>query len=318
MNSKILSLLIIKLFHLKLLHIICYGVIILSFTESATAQDLDPRAYARVPVDMKFIVAGLVYTSGGVVSDPASPIQDLEAKVESPMIGLGISQNFFGLTSQVFAAIPYMWAQLNGKVLDEDRSTTRAGLGDLRMRLAVLLYGAPAASLQEFSKQEASPVIIGTSLSIIAPTGQYFTEKLINVGTNRWSFKPEVGISYRASKEWLIDIYAGAWLFTDNNSFYPGTSLRTQEPLYAFQGHISYNFNPLMWAAFDITYYTGGQSSVNDQYKDDRQNNSRLGATINIPVSRQSSIKVAYSRGAIIRVGANFSTISASWQIFFF
>jgi hypothetical protein len=118
-------------------------------------------------------------------------------------------------------------------------------------------------------------------------------------------------------KQWFIDLYAGVWLFTNNNSFYPGTSLRSQDPLIALQTHISYNFNPLMWAAVDITYYTGGQSSVNDVYNDDRQNNSRLGLTFNFPVSKQNAIKIAYSTGAIIRFGANFSTISIAWQMVF-
>ena len=118
-------------------------------------------------------------------------------------------------------------------------------------------------------------------------------------------------------KQWYIDLYAGVWFFTNNNSFYPGTSLRSQDPLISLQTHVSYNFNPVMWAAVDFTYYTGGQSSVNDVYNDDRQNNSRLGATFNLPLSKVSSIKFAYSTGAIIRFGANFSTISAAWQMAF-
>jgi hypothetical protein len=73
-----------------------------------------------------------------------------------------------------------------------------------------------------------------------------------------------------------------------------------------------------MWAAIDFTYYTGGQSSVNDIYNDDRQNNSRVGATFNFPISRQSAIKLAYSTGAVIRIGGNFSTISVAWQMVFF
>ncbi len=283
---------------------------------SIQAQDLDPRAYARVPVGMTFITAGFVYSAGSVVSDPAVPIQDLEADVESPMLGAGISRDLFGLTSQFFAAIPFIWAQAEGKVLGEEKSTTRSGLGDMRMRLSILLYGAPAVTVEEFNK-ESPPLILGTSLTIVAPTGQFFPEKLINLGTNRWSFKPEAGISYRMSSRWLIDLYAGVWMFTDNNTFYPGTSKRSQDPLYSFQGHLSYNITPAMWAAFNLTYYTGGQSSVNEIYKDDRQNNSRFGVTLNFPVSKVSAIRVAYSRGAIVRIGANFSTISASWQMLF-
>jgi hypothetical protein len=292
-------------------------VIILSFTISVSAQDLDPRAYVRVPIDMTVLVIGFSYTYGGVVLDPTSPIQDLKAKVETPVIGVGHTFNLFGLTSQAFVALPYSWAQASGKLLGEDSSITRTGLGDTRFRIATLLLGAPAVTREEFAKSTPQTVL-GASLTVVMPTGQYFNKKLINIGTNRWSFKPELGLSYVVSKQWFIDLYAGVWFFTNNNSFYTGTSVRSQNPLLTFQTHLSYNINPLMWAAIDFTYYTGGQSSVNDFYKDDRQNNSRFGATFNFPVSKLSAIKIAYSTGAIIRLGANFSTISIAWQMVFF
>ena len=292
-------------------------IFLLFITVNLSAQDLDPRAYIRVPVDMTVLVAGFGYTYGGVVLDPTSPIQDLEAKVETPLLGVGHTFSLFGLTSQAFVALPYSWAQASGKVFGEDSSTTRSGFGDTRLRISTLLFGAPAITREEFAKS-APQTVFGASLTVIAPTGQYFNNKLINLGTNRWSFKPELGLSYMISNQWFIDLYAGAWFFTTNNSFYPGASVRSQEPLFSFQTHVSYNINPLMWAAIDFTYYTGGQTSVNDFYKNDNLNNSRLGATFNFPISRSSAIKIAYSTGAIIRFGGNFSTISLAWQMVFF
>jgi hypothetical protein len=292
-------------------------LILLCITERVLAQDLDPRAYARVPVDATVLIAGFNYTYGSVVLDPTLPIKDLEAKVSSPILGIARTFSLFGLTSQAYVALPYSWAEASGKVLGEDSSITRNGFGDMRFRVSVLFLGAPAATVEEFAKSEPQTVL-GASLTVTAPTGQFFKDKLINLGTNRWSFKPEIGLSYMLSKQWFIDLYAGAWFFTTNNSFFPGNSVRSQEPLLTFQTHVSYNFNRLMWAAIDLTYYTGGQSAINDIYKDDRQNNSRVGATFNMPLSRVSSIKIAYSTGALIRVGGNFSTISVAFQTAFF
>ena len=266
---------------------------------------------------MTFLVTGFNYTYGGVVLDPTSPIQDLDATIESPMLGVGRTFSLFGLTAQAFVALPYSWAQASGKVFGDDSSTTRSGFGDTRFRISTLLFGGPALTREEFARSSPQTVL-GASLTVIAPTGQYFSNKLINLGTHRWSFRPELGLSYAVSKQWFIDVYAGVWLFTNNHSFYPGTSLRSQNPLFTFQTHISYNINPVMWAAIDFTYYTGGQSSLNDFYKDDRLNNSRVGATFNFPVGTLSAIKIAYSTGAIIRFGANFSTISIAWQMAFF
>lgn len=301
----------------KQLYFFLIVLCVLLISETISAQDLDPRAYVRVPVDMTVLVAGFGYTYGGVVLDPTSPIQDLEAKVETPMLGVGRTFDIFGLTSQAFVAVPYSWAQASGKVLGQDSSTTRNGFGDMRIRISTLFFGAPAVTREEFAKSKPQTVM-GASLTVIAPVGNYYNNKVINLSTNRWSFKPEIGLSYTLTERWFVDLYAGVWFFTDNKSFYPGTATRSQEPLITFQTHVSYNINPLMWAAIDFTYYTGGQTSVNDFYKDDHQNNSRIGATFNFPLSRLSSLKIAYSTGAIIRFGGNFSTISVAWQMAFF
>jgi len=301
----------------QILQVLLFIVIILTFTIKVSAQDLDPRAYARAPVDATVLIAGFNYTYGSVILDPTLPIKDLEAKVSSPMLGVVRTFSLFGLTSQAFVVLPYSWVQASGKVFGEDSSITRSGFGDMRFRISTLFLGAPAATLEEFTKSSPQTVL-GASLTVITPTGQFFSNKLINLGTNRWSFKPEIGLSYLVTKQWYIDLYAGVWFFTVNNSFFPGNNVRSQDPLLTFQTHVSYNINPLMWAAIDFTYYTGGRSSVNDIYNDDRQNNSRVGATFNFPISRQSAIKLAYSTGAVIRIGGNFSTISVAFQTAFF
>jgi hypothetical protein len=51
---------------------------------------------------------------------------------------------------------------------------------------------------------------IGASVVVSAPLGQYDPAKLVNVGTNRWAFKPEVGISHASQRTRLIlDGYVG-------------------------------------------------------------------------------------------------------------
>ena len=280
---------------------------------SASAQDLDPRAYAWAPVNGTFLVGGFSLSHGGVVTDPTLPVTDINANVETPSIGVGRSFGLFGKTAQAFGALPFSWAQVSGNVQGEPNHITRAGLSDMRLRFSVLVRGAPASSPAEMAKAPRR-TILGVSLTAAAPTGQFHSDKLINLGANRWAFKPEFAVSRPFRKRWLLDAYAGVWLFTANHSFYPGTALRTQAPLGAFQAHLSYNFQRKMWAAFDATYYTGGQTTIDQTTKDDRQANARLGGTFAFPVGARHSIKLAVSRGAIIRIGANFTTASIGWQ----
>jgi hypothetical protein len=301
------------------LYNLLFSIVFLFYSISVSSQELDPRAYARVPVDATVLIAGFSYSYGDIFTDPVLVIKELDAKVSSPVIGIARTFSLFGLTSQAFISLPYFWSQASGKVLGEDSSITRSGFGDARFRISTLLFGAPAVTVEEFTKSSPQNVL-GISLTVAAPTGQFFSDKLINIGTNRWSFKPEIGLSYILTERWYIDLYAGIWFFTDNNSFYPGNTVRTQDPLITCQTHVSYNFNPLTWAAFDFTYYFGGESEVSAEniYYDDRQENMRFGATFNFPISKINAIKIAVSTGAIVRAGADFTTISIAWQRAFY
>ena len=275
-----------------------------------SAQDLDPRAYAHIPVNTTFLVFGLAVSDGGVVNDPTLPELDIDATVETPSLGVGHSFSLFGRTAQAFGALPFSWIQ--GSKGGETR-VTRAGVGDMRIRLSVLVRGAPATSLSEFAKVPRR-TILGTSLTVAAPTGEFLPDKLLNVGTNRWSFKPEIGISQPIRQRWLLDMYAGLWLFGANDSYFPGTTVVTQDPMGAFQVHLSYNFRPQLWTAFDATYYVGGRATKQGIPDAHMQSNSRVGGTLVLPVGRRHSVKLAASRGAIIRYGPNFSTLSIGWQ----
>jgi hypothetical protein len=282
-------------------------------TAPLAAQDLDPRAYAHVPVNGTFLVTGFSVSQGAIVTDPSLAVTDIDATVEAPSLGVARSFSFFGKTAQAFGALPYAWAQVSGKVLEEASDITRAGLSDMRLRFSVLVHGAPAASVVEIAKAPRR-TILGTSLNIVAPTGQFFPDRLINVGTNRWAFRPEFAVSHPVGQRWLLDLYSGLWLFTSHHEFYPGNASRSQAPMGSFQAHVSYNFTRLSWAAFDTTYYVGGRSTVDGVENDDRQNNLRVGSTLVLPVGRRHSVKLAVSRGAIVRAGTNFTTISVGWQ----
>jgi hypothetical protein len=288
-------------------------ICLMHFASRGSAQDLDPRAYASLPIGVTLFVAGFSYSSGAVVTDATSPIQDFKATVATPSLAGGHTFSLFGQTAQAVIALPYSWAHASALVKGQDTSTSRTGFADMRLRVSMLLIGAPALTIEEFAKAPRQ-TIVGTSLTIIPPTGQYFPEKLINLGTNRWAFKPEIAVSQPLDDHWLLDVYAGAWFFTTNNSYYPGTVVRTQDPLLAFQAHISYNVQPMMWAAFDMTFYAGGLSYANGASMGNRQENMRIGGTLVLPVGNRHSVKLAGSTGAIVRFGASFTTVAIAWQ----
>ena len=288
-------------------------VIIMHFT-NVFSQDLDPRAYSKIPINASTVITGIALTSGEVVTEPSMQIENIKANVQSTSIGVAHSFAFFGMTSQVLVAVPYSWAKVTGDVEDISEEVSRSGFSDLRFRFSVLFLGAPALDVKDISKLKQRNTILGASINVAAPTGQFFSDKLINLGTNRWSFRPELAISQPIGKRFLFDFYTGVWFFTDNNSFFPGESKRTQDPLGTLQAHISYNISPFFWLALDATYYVGGNSYVNGQSDNNGQSNSRIGVTASIPTGKGSSLRLAASTGAIVRIGQNFDIYSIGWQ----
>jgi hypothetical protein len=283
----------------------------------AAAQELEPRAYSASPVGLNFVVLSFTRSTGEVTFDPTIPITDVEAHLNIPVVGAGRTFGILGRQALVTAALPYVWGDLEGKVAEQQQRISRSGLADVRLKLSVNLYGNPALTPEEFARARRRGFLFGTSLTVQSPTGQYDPAKLINLGTNRWSFKPEVGISY-PWKKFDLDVYAGAWFFTENSRFYPGDSSRTQDPITTLQGHVSYTIRRQMWFAVDATWYQGGAGYVNNGPPSASQNNTRFGATLSLPLSNRQSLKMAYSAGATARTGSNFDTIGIAWQFRWF
>jgi len=191
-----------------------------------------------------------------------------------------------------------------GKLEGVPQAVDRYGLADPSLKLAVNLTSAPALSLSEFASYKQR-TIVGASLQVTAPVGQYDPAKPVNIGTNRWSLKPEIGVSHTLG-HWMLEAALGTTFFTDNDE-YLGNKTREQAPLYATQLHVVYNFRFGMWAALDGTYYTGGRTTVDGQKRDDLQGNWRWGATFALPVNRYNSVKLYAHTGVFTRTGTDFA-----------
>jgi hypothetical protein len=277
---------------------------------------MEPKAYSASPVGATFLVAGVSRSTGSVVFDPSLPLRDVNAGINGIFAGVGTTFSAFGKLALLSAAVPLATGKLTGAVGEDARSVTRRGLTDVRLRFSINLWGNEAMPVREFAKAPRR-TIVGASMTVVAPTGAYDQTRLINLGTNRWAFKPEFGVAVPRGR-WDIDAYVGLWVFTSNSSFYPGTIRRTQEPMVATQGHVSYTFRPRLWVAVDGTWYSGGRTRSGDGETVGGVNNTRLGATLSLPVGRQQSIKASYSAGVAVRTGTDFRSFAFAWQWLWF
>jgi hypothetical protein len=283
----------------------------LALAASARAQDLEPRAYANTPVGLNFLIVGYSYMQGGVTVDPTIPLKDAKMEAQSSLFAFARSLDLWGCSGKFDVVIPQAWLSGTASLAGRSREREIAGFTDPKFRLSVNLYGAPALSLAEFGKYEQD-VIVGASMQVSAPGGQYDPMKLVNLGTNRWSVKTELGVSKRIGSL-TLEVAGESTFYTDNDEFL-GRHTRSQYPIFGVQGHIIYNFGSAIWGSLDGNYYTGGNTTVDGKNNRNMQENTRVGATLALPVTRNHSLKLYGSAGVYARTGSNFDLVGIAWQ----
>jgi hypothetical protein len=281
--------------------------------ESALAQELEPRAYSPSPIGTSFFLAGFGGSKGAVLFDPAIDVDNVEADLHVVTAGFGHTFALGSRQARLLAVFPSAWGTIAGEVGGQTQTQEVSGLVDPRIKLSVGLRGAPALDPAAFAKAP-SRTVVGASLTVVPPLGQYDARRLVNLGYNRWALKPEVGVSHPVGR-WTVEGYAGVWLFTTNDRSFPGNAEKRQDPLLSLQAHLGYTFSNRVWLALDTTWFAGGQTNVDRLESPDLQRNARLGATLSIPLGRYQSIKIGYSTGATTRRGSDFDSVMATWQL---
>ena len=274
------------------------------------AQSIEPRSYSNAPVGVNFLIGGYAYTRGGVSFDTL-PITDPKLTTSSAVVGYARALDLWGSSGKFDVIVPYTW--LSGSAIYQGDPVRRDvdGFADPLLRVSVNFFGAPALKLPEF-RSYRQDLVVGASLQVSVPAGQYDETKLINLGTNRWFFKPEIGVS-KALGPWTLEAKTAVTLFTTNNDFFNGNK-RSQDPLYSLQAHAIYNFSSGVWGSVDATYFAGGRTTLNGVLQVDRQQNWRMGATLAFPVGLYNSIKLYASKGVSARTGNSFDLLGIAWQ----
>jgi hypothetical protein len=293
-----------------------WAVMVACAATGLCAQDLAPRAYVITSLHSNAVTLTWAFYDGGLNFNGAIPITGATGTYDVPVFTYYHSLNFFGRSANITGSLPYAVGTFQGQVLGNQRSLYRSGLLDSNFRFSVNLKGGPAMQPAKFVKWKQK-LLLGASLKVVAPTGQYDPTKLINWGINRWAFKPEFGYSERWGN-WVLDGYAGVWFYTRNPAYFdiPEPKPQTEEPIGSFEGHLSRDFkNRRLWVSLDGNFWFGGVTSLNGvRNLATKQTGSRIGGTGSIPLTKHQSIKMSYSNGTYIRFGGNYQSVSLAWQ----
>jgi hypothetical protein len=288
------------------------GIIAILFAVApAHAGEIEPRAYVNTPVGINFLITGYSYSDGGLSTVSSSPIKDAELQINYGVLGYVRSLEILGKSGKIDVIMPYADLSGTAMVADQLREREVSGLTDPRFRFSVNFYGAPALSLPEF-KNFKQDLIIGASIQVSAPFGQYDKDKLVNLGNNRWFIKPDIGIS-QAWGNLVVELSAGVFFFTENDEFF-GAKKMEQDPVYTSQIHVTYSFGTGIWVALSGTYDYGGRTTVDGLQNDDLQQNTRVGTTLSFPVNRKNSIKLFANTGIHTSIGSDYDMVGIMWQ----
>ncbi|MFC1530734.1 transporter [Gemmatimonadota bacterium] len=279
------------------------------------AQDVQPRVYTPAPVGVNAMTLNYAFSTGRVLFDKTIPVENVEGDVHSIAAAYSRSLGVFGLAGRADIAVPFVIGDWTGDVDQSGRTTTsRRGFGDPIARFALFFIGAPALTRVEFA-QFRPKTVVGATVRVRIPLGQYDADRLINLGSNRWGFSPQLGVSHLAGR-FLLEAYAATWFFTDNTALL-GTSTFSQDPLFVLQVHAAYLFRKGLWLAISSRQSLGGAISVNGGEGRNREANNRIGLTLGLPLGARQALKFMATTGITSTIGNDYDSLSITWQAVF-
>jgi hypothetical protein len=278
----------------------------------AGAQSLEPRLYVPLPTGINSVVLSYAHSSGSVVLDGAVPITDFRATTNTAVPAYVRTFGLFGRSAQLQAVTPLVFGTARAVIAGQDTSRELRGPADPQLRLAVNLAGGPARRRAQL-KGVRFGTIVGASLSVSLPLGDYDTGRRLNVGAHRWAAKPELGVVQPLGGPWFVETYIGAWLFGHNTAFLD-TATVTQDPLWGFQVHLIRVLGRQGWVALDGTFYSGGATAVDGVTQNTFQRSARYGATSAWSLGQGHTVRAAVSSGAYTRFGGDFRVLSGGYS----
>lgn len=264
---------------------------------AACAQFANPRAYDNTPVGTNQLELRYAYVHSNASIDSALVVAGANLRLDQGTIDY---TRYLGLLHRLMwveAALPV--AGLSGSITGTNIQGSTIGVGDSSYQLAMLLKGGPALTVAQFESYKPT-TSLGASLSITAPTGLYHSDRILNLGSHRWSFKPEIALTHPFGPEqkWEFDAYANVYFYTDNVSYH-GSEILGQRPLAGLEGHISYSFNDSVWVSLDTRYSLHGTTFLNGVTQNNAQRNFILGSEMNISLNPRNSLVFEFAKALV-------------------
>jgi len=286
-------------------------------TAQLQAQDMEPRRWSHLPTDLNIVGFGLVVTEGEIFFDPVMKIEDGKFELYSLGSSYIRSTDWFGKSSRIDIRVPYSYGRWEGLVDGEYQSTRRHGLRDPRIRLSVSLYGAPPLKGKAFMDYRMSTPVsttVGAALSITFPLGEYFPDRLINLGGNRYVIRPQLGVLHQRGP-WQFEVTGSVAFFTENDEYLVDYSLE-QNPLLFVQGHVIRALRKGMWTSFSAGYTWAGENQLDGKDLGNNDRTKYFALSFGMPVGPHQNMKLTYvNADTNVVIGSTSNNLALSWSL---
>jgi len=285
--------------------------------EQANAQDLEPRRWGHLPTGINMVGVGYAYTDAFVYFSPFWKIRNTSARINSYALNAIHTFDLAGKSARVSFLLPFVSGRWEGDVDNQFEVVHRNGFADPRLRLSVNLYGAPAlkgAKYTQYQAEHTTNTVVGASLAVRAPLGQYYEDELINISANRWTVRPQIGVVHSRGP-WSLELTGSVILFSDNKKFIDNTRLE-QKTMYTAQAHVIYDFKPGLWVSLSTGYGSGGRVYLENKKTAFEVDNWLWAASFGIPVGKTQSVKLTWLSGRTQNdVGRDSDNLLLSWSM---
>lgn len=296
---------------------LCLFAIATLWCQNTFSQDVEPRRWTPIPLGTNILGAGYSYTSGDVFFDPLLGAEDVKVRAHSMAVSFTHPIKIGNKLGTVSVLIPFSSADWDGLLSGQPTGLNRTGFADPRVRASLLLAGPPAGNameLRQYRLDNPTDTSVGVSLAITVPVGEYFEDKLINLGSNRFVFRPQVGMIHYWNS-WSFELTASVFLYTRNPDFFNDAE-RDQRPTFAMQSHLVKQLGKGAWLSLGAGYGLGGESLINRRPNGDFRSNLLISASYSLMIAKSQGLKLTYIRAETLQdIGADTNNFLLAWFI---
>lgn len=127
-----------------------------------------------------------------------------------------------------------------------------------------------------------------------APTGDYDNSKVVNLGTNRWSYKFEYTPLILQAGKLVLEFTGDVTFYTDNNDYGAASAELETDPLFGLTTHLSYNLTDSFWIGASHYYYSGAENDVSGVNQNDQAKTQALRLTASFNVAPNVIMMLQY------------------------